>query len=541
MGKVTETLMHAPQPPRNMGFVMPMFKSWVPRGLQPWIYVVTVFCVQFSSGVYLGALDNIRGTTSFMIEDLVMLLYAGLAGMAIYFPLLFRMKFRFTNQQLLIGAAVTIAVCNLITMHATSMFVLVPICFIAGMAKLQGTFECMSNIQLWFTPKRDFGVFFPVLHIVLLTAIEGSGFLAAFIAHHFTWQMMHVYTVGTMSFVVLTQLVLCRPFCPLPQRLSLKGIDFPTGLLISALMLVVSYMLVYGDYYMWFDAFHMRVMLGITFVLLSFVLHRVYTLKEPYVELQLFKYKNVVPIIGVVAIAELLLGCEHTLEEILYSTVIPLEELTKEKQFLWALPGIYIGVIVSLIWLAWKKWEVWHLVGIGFGCILMYALLMYFRLDVNVNIEQFRLAIMFRGCATCILAVTLMWGLETSVHDLDHFFMGLFVFNILHMYLAGAAGYGIYTTLFSHFLNDNLSRYGSQLTLTQFDPRQLSDMMSGPFINNMMSIAIKRIYGIVIWVSGFFTLLFMLLYIPYVRRNFRKIPLWPVYAIEYLSKRSGRR
>ena len=78
-----------------MGFMMPMFRPWVPKRIQPWIYVVTVLCVQFTSGMYLGALDSIRGTTNFMIEDLLMLLYAGLAGMAIYFPMLFRMKFRF--------------------------------------------------------------------------------------------------------------------------------------------------------------------------------------------------------------------------------------------------------------------------------------------------------------------------------------------------------------------------------------------------------------------------------------------------------------
>ncbi len=32
----------------------------------------------------------------------ISLLYATLAGMVVYFPMLFRMKFRFTNQQLLV-------------------------------------------------------------------------------------------------------------------------------------------------------------------------------------------------------------------------------------------------------------------------------------------------------------------------------------------------------------------------------------------------------------------------------------------------------
>lgn len=527
-----------PPPPAGMGFMMPMFRSRVPKHIQPWIYVVTVFCVQFSSGMYLGALDAIRGTTNFMIEDLLMLLYAGLAGMAIYFPMLFRMKFRFTNQQLLCGAAIVIGICNFITMYCQSMPVLLVVCFIAGMAKIQGTFECMSNIQLWITPRRDFAVFFPVLHIVILTAIEGSGFLAAWFAHHFTWQMMHLFTIGTMSFILLTQLTLCRPFCPMPQRIPLKGIDFLSGLLISLLMLVVCYIIVYGDYRMWMDSRNLRLLAGVAFLLGALILHRLSHVSNPYVSPKIFTYRNVLPILIVTAIGELLLGCEHTVEEILYEEVIGLEELTKEKQFLWALPGVYVGVLIDLLWLKVLKWRVWKLFGIGFGLILVYAVLMYFTLDMQVNIEQYRLSIVLRGCAYAILAATLMWSLDESIPDLEQFFMGLFVFNIFHMYLAGAAGYGIYTTLFSHFLNDDISRYGSQLTLSRLNMQNfdMGQFMSQHYLHSMMSVALKQVYGIVIWISGGMTALFLLLDIPAVRTNARKIPYWPVYGIEYLSR-----
>lgn len=527
-----------PPPPKGTGFMMPMFHPWVPKRIQPWIYVVTVFCVQFSSGIYLGALDAIRGTTNFMIEDLLMLLYAGLAGMAIYFPMLFRMKFRFTNQQLLCGAAIIIGTCNLITMHCTSMPVLLVVCFIAGMAKIQGTFECMSNIQLWITPRRDFAVFFPVLHIILLTAIEGSGFLAAWIGYHFTWQMMHIITIGTMCFILLTQLILCRPFCPMPQRLPLKGIDILSGLLISLLMLIISYIMVYGDYRMWMDNRNLRLLVGIAILLTGVILHRLSHVSNPYVSLRIFTYRNVVPILWVTAIGELLLGCEHTLEEILYTEVIGLEEHTKEELMIWALPGVYVGVLIDLFWLKVMKWKVWKLFGIGFALILGYAILMYFTIDMNVNIEQYRLPIVLRGCAYAILAATLMWSLDESIPDLEQFFMGLFVFNIFHMYLAGAAGYGIYTTLFSHFLNDDIARYGCQLTSTQINLTlfDFNDFMQRHYLHSMMSVALKQVYGVVIWISGFMTLAFFLLDISAVRTNARKLPYWPVFSIEMLAR-----
>ena len=129
-------------------FAMPMFRNFVPRRVQPWIYVFFALTFQFSGGMYLGSLNQMVGEMSLMREDLSMCLYANLAGMAIYFPLLFRMKFRFTNKTLLMAAATGVLLCNLVAPHITFLPLLWLGCFIEGMCKIQGTFECMSNIQM---------------------------------------------------------------------------------------------------------------------------------------------------------------------------------------------------------------------------------------------------------------------------------------------------------------------------------------------------------------------------------------------------------
>ncbi len=202
------------QKSQAMPFSMPMYRTWVPERVRPWLYVLMAVCFQFSNGVYLGSLNEMRGITDFMNEDVQMCLYANLAGMAIWFPMLIRMKFRFTNQQLLYSAALVVGICNFLSMHCASIQLpwLMLICFISGIAKIQGTFECMSNVQLWITPTRDVSKFFPVLHVILLTAIEGGGFVAAYFSYHYTWEMMHVVIVGCMCFVLLVQMLCCRPF-----------------------------------------------------------------------------------------------------------------------------------------------------------------------------------------------------------------------------------------------------------------------------------------------------------------------------------------
>ena len=270
---------------------------------------------------------------------------------------------------------------------------------------------------------------------------------------------------------------------------------------------------------MWLDTFRIRLLTG--------------------VELSLFTRRNVVPILIVTFFAELAFGAEHTMEEILYCEVIRLEELTKEAQYMWVLPGMYVGILLDIYWLKVRKWKIWKLFGIAFIYIAFYGMLMYFTLDMNVNIEQYRLAIFLRGFAYTILAPSLMWALDESVPSLEQFFMGLFVFNILHMYLAGAAGYGIYTSIFSHLMNENMMSYGQQLTLTHFDMAHFDfgEYVGHDFLHSMMMVTIKQVYGYVIWFALALAALFLLCDIPTVRTNIRKVPRWPVYAIEYLARK----
>ena len=113
------------------------------------------------------------------------------------------MKFRFTNKTLLTSAALGVLLCNLIAPHITFLPLLWLVCFIEGMCKIQGTFECMSNIQLWMTPKRDFTVFFPWLHIVILGSIQLSDLITTRLMYHYHWTYMNLFVAGLMLIVLL--------------------------------------------------------------------------------------------------------------------------------------------------------------------------------------------------------------------------------------------------------------------------------------------------------------------------------------------------
>lgn len=86
-------------PPTLQGpFRVPSFNPYIPRRLQPWIYLAFAFIFLMSSGIYGGAMSQVMGEYSLKREDVLMIVMCNVVGVNMPFPMLFRMKFRFTNR-----------------------------------------------------------------------------------------------------------------------------------------------------------------------------------------------------------------------------------------------------------------------------------------------------------------------------------------------------------------------------------------------------------------------------------------------------------
>ena len=54
-------------------FRVPSFNGYVPRRLQPWIYLLFAFVFLMSGGIYGGAMSQVMGEYSLMREDVLMI------------------------------------------------------------------------------------------------------------------------------------------------------------------------------------------------------------------------------------------------------------------------------------------------------------------------------------------------------------------------------------------------------------------------------------------------------------------------------------
>lgn len=511
-------------PVLNGPFTMPMFRDFVPRKLQPWIYVFMAITFQLSGGLYLGSLNQMIGSTSLMREDLQMCLYANLSGMAIYFPLLFRMKFCFTNKTLLIAASAGALVCNLLAPYITFLPLLWVVCFIEGICKIQGTFECMSNIQLWMTPKRDFTVFFPLLHIVILGGMQLSDLAATHLMYYYHWSYMHFF-IGALMIVDLLIMFCCTRHFRIIKKLPLFGIDWLGGLLWALLLMEIAYFFDYGDWYDWFNSPVMCRLAIAIIVTLIICLGRMFSIRHPFYEPKMWTYKNLLPILILITLTEAILATEHVLEEVFYSEVMHYEEMVSVNFDWLMLIGVVSGCLFAYWWMHIKRFNYLRLLIVGICGLVAYLAGYYFTISADIHISQLYLPTVCRGFAYAVLSATFMTCLE-EIMTFQHFFQALSVFNMLHMVMGGVMGAALYTQGLKYYVADNMARYGSAIDRVAFSraPFNFGHYMEG-FISQMMEVSIKQIYGWTLYACILLLLLFLLYDAP-VRRDLKRMPSW---------------
>lgn len=104
------------------------FKEFIPTSVCVLLSMFFALVFQFNGGVFLPTSTQMSSALGCLKEDVMMAGYASFIGMTIIFPILFRLKFRFTTRRILLTVCPVLIACNLITMHSESIVVLVITC-----------------------------------------------------------------------------------------------------------------------------------------------------------------------------------------------------------------------------------------------------------------------------------------------------------------------------------------------------------------------------------------------------------------------------
>lgn len=495
-------------PPMLQGpFRVPSFNSYVPRRLQPWIYLLFAFIFQLSGGIYGGAMSHVMGEYSLMREDVLLVIMCNVVGVAMPFPFLFKMKFRFTNRSLLLNAALVIVVCNVLIVWTESLPVMCALSYIAGFFKLCGTFECMSNIQLWMTPKRDFTVFFPLLYCIVLGNIALSPWITEHLIYIYQdWRIINWTMAGAMLTVALVVYVTTHDF-RFMKPLPFISVDYLGCLLWSAWMLEFIFFFNYGEYYNWLDSKVMRMDVVLFLVTGYFCISRMMHIRHPYISPEAWRYKRLIPLLILFAFVEFMGSTPKVLQTAFTGGVLHFGNLTTNVLNVVEWGAVIMGCLFCLLWCKVLHWKYTRLLTIGVAAMVGYPVMMYFLIDQGLPIERLYLPTALRSFGNAIFFCMLTVYLE-ELMPFQHFFMGLTMAGIIRNGPVATMCSGLFSFGIRHQMADNMAR-GLPYDATQ-----------------LLMISVRQLYGITCLIGIAVLLIFLIWDIEPVRSTLKKMPSW---------------
>lgn len=510
--------------PQNLEFSMPMFRKSVPERIRPFIYLAFGIIFQLTSGVYLGSMASMKGELSMMQEDIMMCGYAGFIGLTMPFPLLFRFKFRFWNKSMLTFCAAVIILCNIISLHTESLPLLWAACFAAGWCKLWATFECISNIQLWMAPGRDFYIFFPLLYIVVLSCIEMSGIMSELCCHYLTWEFAPV-TIIFLLLIVIAVLQLFtvnfRPGKPFP----LYGIDWTGLVLWTFLLLELSFVFIYGEHYNWLDGKPIRYTLAAAAVTAGFCFGRMRKVRHPYIEVKSWKYSNIAPTVILFLFVCLISSTSTVLENAFSHGIIPYSHMEGIKAHIVNIAGVVAGSLFCLYWFKRLKATIGTLTIIGMLLMVAYCMMMFFLISPDTAQSDLWLPAFIRQMGYSIIFSSLTLYIEAQM-PFQHFFQGLCIIGMARTVLGGAIGGALYGYLLRYNIASQSAILGYEADAEFVSSAGIgSGELYGEMMNQVLMVSIKNIYGFV-FLCGCLLCAAMLIFDSPIRRRYLRMPDW---------------
>ncbi|MBM6883378.1 hypothetical protein [Bacteroides caecigallinarum] len=493
-----------------------MFRDFVPDRIRVFLCLLFALIFQFSGGIYLSSVSQMVGSTALMQEDIMMAGYASFVGMTVVFPILFRLKFRFTTRSILLFICPSLILCNIITMYTESLPVLVIFCFIAGVLRMWGTFEALSNVQLSITPTRDFAVFFPVVYMIVLGSIQLSGLATVYLGYWANWKYMHLFIIGLLLIMWALVAMLTHHF-RFMKPMPLFGIDWLGGALWSIFLLSLIFVFEYGKFYDWYDSWQIVIGTVIAVVSLAMSIHRMLVMRHPYIELEAFKYKNLSSLLFLFLILCFFLASPNVLQNIFTGSILKYDVLNSVSLNWWNFAGTVIGCIFAFVWHAKLHGRYKLPVFLGFALIVGYKCIMYFIIDPNMNIEWLYLPTMLRGAGYIILYISLTVYV-TGIVPFQHFFQVLSILGFVRTGFGSVMGSAIYSRVMQYIVPENFQTISIELDSVNTAINGSSFVaVYGEAMKQTILVSLKEMYGWVCIVGVLF--LALILFEKFLNRN----------------------
>lgn len=372
------------------------FREWVPDSARFWLYICFLAVFQFSNGFYFTTMAQVVGERNVTMNDAHMFGQAVLIGLTFYFPLAFRLKFRFTNRTSLTVAATGLALINAVFPFVHSYPLLLLLCYAGGFFRLYGTFECFSNLLPKITPTYNYAVFLSFVFFVVLGCIHVFDWVAIQFIYYYGWTYIHLLSVALCLSNIVVVNTTMRYFRPMP-RMPLYGIDGLGMVMWSIFILTAIYVVQYGEQYGWTTDRRIRIGIGTCMIVLAACILRMFHIRHPFIDKGAFNCPNLLNLLALFLGLDILLGTQNVLQNTFTGGIMGYSQITA-AQLKW--PEFLGGAVSALFcWYMRTKlgWHLKQLTFISMSAVVLYNVCMIGILSPDINIGKLWLPVFLLG------------------------------------------------------------------------------------------------------------------------------------------------
>jgi DHA2 family multidrug resistance protein len=384
------------------------FKDWI-TGWH-WGVRIALFMILLSGLVQLGMFVL---TQNYMVaylgaqpEDIGFAVLSTYAGIITVLPVQFRFFKYFQTRSYLLGSMMVAIMLNFACLHCQDINLFLVIRFLQGV--VTGN-VIVFGLLLMFSrlPAERVQTIAPaVFYGTLLSNTVLIGLLASVVVESADWKITYYYLI-VFQLLTLTITLLMLKRKTVHKRYPLYQIDWSGMVIFAFSALSLAYTIIYGSKYYWFADPRIRYSAIATVIGASLFLYRQSIVKRPVVHLSVFKIRNFV--MGVCLLA-IYYGCKDSVN-LIYGYaggVLKWSALQVITLGLCNIVGMVGLLIFSIRLMLAKKVTIKVLLVTGFVLMGAFNIWMSFLLTPDLSFTDLLLPVFVQGAASGLLFVPIM-------------------------------------------------------------------------------------------------------------------------------------
>ncbi len=423
--------------------IFPLFYKWVPKIVQLLLLLIFFFVILVCNGVFLGNTTDMYSSLGEYAEYYTQAYNAMYVGMGLGMIVAVRLKMRFTSKALLLYGLVCMLLMNVICATSNNPVIIVAACLFLGFSKTAALIEVFIIWLFVWSKKGDTSRMYPFVYFLALSGLYFTTWLMAKFAYNYDWRHAYLWIVIFILSCILFTVIFVENH-PLKRPLPLYQMDWIGLILITAGMMLIDYIVVWGKVEDWFNSNKIIAAFFLLLISLLVFISRSLQIKRPVIDLAMFKQRTFR--VGLIHFILLGLFIPSTFQSAFSGSILRYETLQNVELNLYLIPGIFIGAVLCFIWY-YRKWPSTLLIFLGFLFFVVYHVIMYNSFSLNFDIKDFWPPSIIKGFSMVVLYISV--GLyTTNKFEISTVMSGAGIVIIVRSFL----GSGIFTALYGYWL-----------------------------------------------------------------------------------------